>query len=232
MPVVKKVKTVVRKKKVKSAPVEEPVAPANVEAVPEAAPETVVEPSVTESVPVTEDTPTEVTESAKDADAPVEETISSVFASIVSDVSAVQSQVKQVVQRIKALEKRVSKEQREARKRGRRKAVVDGDKQKRQPSGFAKPSAISEELTVFLGVEPGTLMARTEVTKKLNEYVKQNNLRNPKNQREIFPDTKLKALLKSKDGDEVTYFNLQRYMKHHFPKTSGDASTVATEVSA
>ena len=37
------------------------------------------------------------------------------------------------------------------------------------------------------------------------------------NGRKINPDSKLAALLKLKKTDELTYFNLQRYMKPHFP---------------
>ena len=86
------------------------------------------------------------------------------------------------------------------------------------PSGFAKPAPISEELCAFLGKEVGTELARTEVTKSLNAYIKQHNLQDEKNKRSINPDAKLQALLKVKKGDSITYFNLQKYMKAHFPK--------------
>jgi len=92
------------------------------------------------------------------------------------------------------------------------------------PSGFAKPAPISDELCAFLGKEKGTELARTEVTKHLNVYIKQHNLQDEKNKRSINPDTKLKELLKLKEGESVTYFNLQKYMKLHFPKKEQSVS--------
>jgi chromatin remodeling complex protein RSC6 len=84
-------------------------------------------------------------------------------------------------------------------------------------SGFEKPTLISDDLAVFFGREPGSRMARTEVSKKIHEYVTTNNLQHSENRRIIKPDQKLKKLLDSKD-DELTYFNLQKYLKHHFKK--------------
>lgn len=91
------------------------------------------------------------------------------------------------------------------------------DKPKRAPSGFAKPSQISEELCQFLGRPLGTQMARTEVTKHVTQYIKDHELQNPENKRHILPDPKLMKLLNATTEEEVTYFNLQKYMKHHFP---------------
>ena len=62
-------------------------------------------------------------------------------------------------------------------------------------------------------------MARTEVTKFLTEYISENNLQDKANKRKILPDTPLKKLLNVTSKDEVTYFNLQKYMKVHFPKS-------------
>ena len=89
---------------------------------------------------------------------------------------------------------------------------------KRAPSGFAKPALISKELCSFLGQPEGTEMARTEVTKHLTSYIKEHNLQDSVNKRKIVPDAKLKKLLNLSPSDEVTYFNLQKYMKVHFPK--------------
>jgi chromatin remodeling complex protein RSC6 len=69
-----------------------------------------------------------------------------------------------------------------------RKKFVDGNKPKRAPSGFAKPTEISHELCDFLGKEYGTEMARTEVTKYLTQYIKQHNLQEPADKRKIKPN--------------------------------------------
>tara|TARA_B100001248_G_scaffold262153_1_gene256397 strand:- start:6688 stop:7284 length:597 start_codon:yes stop_codon:yes gene_type:complete len=95
---------------------------------------------------------------------------------------------------------------------------------KKSPSGFAKPTEISPELRTFLKVADDTLLARTEVTKRITTYIKENDLQNPENRREIFPDAKLSKLVNMDQDDKLTYFNLQRCIKHHFPpKKSGDA---------
>ena len=96
--------------------------------------------------------------------------------------------------------------------------ILNKKKKKRKPSGFAKPSMISKELCKFLGKNPGTEMARTEVTKIITTYIKEKELQNPTNKRVIMPDKKLGKLLQVKKNDKLTYFNLQKYMKIHFPK--------------
>lgn len=90
------------------------------------------------------------------------------------------------------------------------------NKSTKPPSGFAKPSLITDELCKFLNKETGTEMARTQVTKELNNYIKQNNLQNPDKKTFINPDEKLKKLLKT--DQSFTYFELQKHMSHLFPK--------------
>jgi chromatin remodeling complex protein RSC6 len=88
----------------------------------------------------------------------------------------------------------------------------------RQPSGFVTPTRISDELAKFLNVPVGTMMARTEVSKLINGYIRVNHLQDANNGRVINVDTKLRKLLNANPTDEVTYFNLQKYMKHHFKR--------------
>ena len=85
-------------------------------------------------------------------------------------------------------------------------------------SGFVKPSLISDELAIFLGKPKRTEMARTSVSSEINTYIRVNGLQDPRNGRKIIPDEKLRTLLALTEGDELTYFNLQKYMKHHFIK--------------
>jgi chromatin remodeling complex protein RSC6 len=115
----------------------------------------------------------------------------------------------------KTLEKVMSREMKLAAKASSKKRRSSGD---RKPSGFVKPTVISDELAQFLGKEIGTEMARTEVSKDINTYIRSHNLQDKANGRIIHPDAKLTKLLKVAKGDELTYFNLQRYMKHHFQK--------------
>jgi len=133
--------------------------------------------------------------------------ISSIFSSMKGD--------------FKTLEKVVSRELKAAAKASSKRAKRAGN---RAPSGFVKPTRISDELAQFLGKEIGTEMARTSVSKEINAYIRANNLQRPDNGRFIVPDAKLTTLLKIGKDDELSYFNLQRYMKPHFIK----ADPVAT----
>ena len=115
----------------------------------------------------------------------------------------------------KTLEKNVSREMKAAQKASSKRAKRAGN---RQPSGFVKPTRISDELAKFLGKSLGTEMARTDVSKEINAYIRANKLQRPDNGRFIVPDAKLTTLLKLGKDDELSYFNLQRYMKPHFIK--------------
>jgi len=117
----------------------------------------------------------------------------------------------------KTLEKAMAREMKIAAKASSKKRRNNGN---RKPSGFVKPARISDELAIFLGKEIGSEMARTEVSKEINTYIQSHKLQDKKNGRIIHPDAKLTKLLKVAKEDELTYFNLQRYMKHHFQKAS------------
>ena len=90
-------------------------------------------------------------------------------------------------------------------------------KKPRKKSGFALPVTLSDALCEFMECEKGTKRARTQITKYLNLYIDENNLKNPENKRIIVPDTKLRKLLGDEiEGVELTYFTIQKYMNKHF----------------
>jgi len=122
----------------------------------------------------------------------------------------------------RTLEKQWSRELKSAQKQSSKRKRKAGN---RAPSGFVKPTRISDELAKFLEKPSGSEMARTEVTRDINKYIRTHNLQDKENGRKINPDTKLAALLKLKKTDELTYFNLQRYMSPHFAKASKDVTT-------
>lgn len=117
----------------------------------------------------------------------------------------------------KSLERKWSRELKHAQKVSSKRKRKAGA---RQPSGFVKPTKISDELATFLGKDKGTEMARTEVTREINQYIRTHSLQDKANGRNILPDSKLTSLLKLKKGDELTYFNLQKYMSPHFAKAA------------
>jgi chromatin remodeling complex protein RSC6 len=136
------------------------------------------------------------------------------FEGVINGLSAVKTQINTLQQSLKQLEKNVKK-----RMKGFKKEVIKNKgKGNRKPSGFAKPSKVSKELCEFMKKSEGTEIARTEVNKLLIEYIKENKLENQTNSKIIIPDDKLKFLLGIEDGQEVTYFNIQKYMTKHFIK--------------
>ena len=141
-------------------------------------------------------------------------TLSEQFTQLLGQLSALRSQLTSVTSQVRILSKKTERELKLAHKAGKKKRKSGN----RAPSGFVKPTKISTELANFLGKEKGTEMARTSVTREINSYIREHKLQDPKNGRIILADAKLRKLLKLKKEDELTYFNLQRYMSPHFAK--------------
>ena len=166
-----------------------------------------------------------VTDASTEAIAPsTESIIASQFASISSKLQQVVAFAATLRSELRALERHAVKEIRTAQKASAKKRRKVGN---RAPSGFVKPTLISKELSEFLGKTDGSEMARTEVTREINAYIRNNNLQDKENGRRINPDSKLKSLLKLKKGEELTYFNLQRYMSPHFATAAKSAAAAA-----
>jgi chromatin remodeling complex protein RSC6 len=138
--------------------------------------------------------------------------------SVTTYLNTVRETVMSLLGHVKRLDKRVHREIKDARKRKRRVKVEDGAEgaKPRTPSIFERPVAVTEELCAFLGLASGTLISRSQVTKGVNNYVKEKEL---KNKHSIQPDASLKKLLAIPDGDNLTYFNLQKYLNRHYIKT-------------
>ena len=85
-------------------------------------------------------------------------------------------------------------------------------------NGFNREQKISEELRVFLGYPEDKTVSRSAVTRAVNKYVKDNDLKHPDNGRVLVLDKKLKDLLKPPEGEQVTYLNLQKYLSPHYTK--------------
>jgi chromatin remodeling complex protein RSC6 len=89
-------------------------------------------------------------------------------------------------------------------------------KAKREPSGFAKPSKVSDDLCIFMNKPIGTLISRPDATKYLINYIKINNLYMSHDRRYILCDEVLRSLLGVSVDTDVSFFNLQCYMNRHF----------------
>ena len=169
-------------------------------------------------VDVVESTPT-VTASSDTPDVVLSEAFSefmATFQNLVSQMNALKS-------KFRDLEKKTMRELKASQKLNSKRKRKAGN---RSPSGFVKPTLISEELASFLKKPKGTEMARTEVTREINGYIRQHNLQDKQNGRKINPDTHLATLLKITSADELTYFNLQRYMSPHFAKAGSSLPKV------
>ena len=142
--------------------------------------------------------------------------LSDLFVSMNKTLHDLATAVALVKAELRTVEKHVTKELKVLDKFNAKKNKNKGN---RAPSGFVKPTKITNELADFLGKEHGTLMARTDVTKQMTAYIRANSLQDKKNGRIILPDTKLRKLLKLTDADALTYFNLQKYMSPHFEKS-------------
>jgi chromatin remodeling complex protein RSC6 len=203
-PVVQEVATKVKKvrepkQKAATTPaVEAAAAPVAASAAPAAAP-TVAAPATEE---VVGEVDTSVNEKSLDIFAKLQQ-LSSIIASLKTDY--------------RTLDKQYNRELKNAQKASTKRKRKAGN---RAPSGFVKPTRISDELAQFLGKQVGAEMARTEVTRDINTYIRTHDLQDKANGRKIIPDSKLSSLLKINQGEELTYFNLQRYMSPHFSKAS------------
>jgi SWIB/MDM2 domain len=89
---------------------------------------------------------------------------------------------------------------------------------RRANNAFLVQRPLTEELCGFMGVAKGTKRSQTEVTKFISEYVKSHNCFDPNFKRRIIPNAALMKLLRVDDKTEVTYLNLQKFLKVHFVK--------------
>ena len=127
--------------------------------------------------------------------------------------------IKELVVHVNAFDKKINRDKKIVDKKMRGK--VRRTSENKTISGFSKPGQISDELRTFLKLGKDELIARTEVTKKITSYCKEHNLQNLDDKRIILPDKSLQKLLRIKKSDQLTYFNLQKYMKIHFPNKDG-----------
>ena len=136
------------------------------------------------------------------------------FGGVLDTLSIFRTQITGLQQQIRGIERTVRRKMKQADKERKNRR----NKGQKKPSGFALPTNISNELCEFMSKEKGTMVARTDVTRFIIDYIKQKDLQNPENRKFINPDLALKKLLEVDDQDKLSYFNLQKYMNRHFHK--------------
>ena len=141
------------------------------------------------------------------------------FNTINDSITLFKMQLNALQQQIHLVEKQVKKELKAVHKVIHSKSKP---KSKKAPSGFAKPTQVTKELCEFMDRPEGTEIARTEVTKSLSQYIKNNNLQEQgeKSKNKINPDAKLKNLLgiSNEEMEHLTFFTIQKHMNKHFIK--------------
>lgn len=174
------------------------------------------------SIPKTTPVTPEPTQETTVVETPVQNTVDNYateFTHLLGQLKTLSTALKELTAYTAKLEKRVAKDQRAVQKR------VNGKRRRTNPnaspSGFSKPGPVSDELRAFLKLGKDELIARTEVTKRINAYCKENGLQGKDDKRVLKPDKTLTKLLRIGKGDELTFFNLQKYMKVHFPNKEG-----------
>ena len=143
------------------------------------------------------------------------------FTAVVSELDNALTTIRNLKSRLQKLEKQVHKDHKATAKKLRGK----GPRKPRDPnapkSGFAKEGPVSDEMRKFLSLKKDELISRTDVTKRIHDYCKEKNLQNPADKRHIKADAPLRKLLKMSKDDDLTFFNLQKFMKVHFPNKEG-----------
>ena len=220
---------------VKSAPSSSAVSSSTATAAPAAAPAAAkapkapATPKAAKAAPVAAPAPAV---DGADASTPVAELDGSVstalYSSVLTKLQSAQAVLASIRSEVNELKRQHARELRAANKANKRRKTSAN----RAPSGFVKPTLISNELAAFLGKPEGSVLARTEVTREVNAYIRNQKLQDKDNGRKINPDAKLLKLLKLKKGDELTYFNLQKYMAAHFAKSSAAPAAAGGAVKA
>lgn len=149
------------------------------------------------------------------------------FTTINNSLTLFKMQFNTLQQQVRTLEKNVKKDLKCMNKI----AKPSVPKNKKAPSGFAKPTKVTKELCEFMDKPEGTEIARTEVTKVLVNYIKSNKLQEQTvdSKNKIIPDDKLRSLLglNVEETNELTFFNIQKYMNKHFISKKNEAVLLA-----
>jgi len=207
-------------KKVAAKKVEEvAVAAAPVTDAPKRVKKAAVAPTTVEAVP---ETPAVTAQPVATDAVPVEEVSWQVELKLVQEqLTAVRDAAATALAATKRLEKRALREIKDARKNRRRQRAALAEGEERKPSIFQVPVPVTDELSVFLGGSKNNLMSRSQVTKAVSVYIKENGLND---KHKINPNPALRKLLGVKEGDELTIFNMQSYLQKHYVKNAAPST--------
>ena len=206
-----------------AAPAPAPAAPVKAAAKPKSAKAAAVKVSKAEVVVPT------VTATAVPAVAPaVAASSEALLATLTEQLKALSTEfttkVREAVKSVQEASKAAKKEQRDSKKKRKINPEDMTPEQRkawearRANNAFLKPKALSPELCSFMGIAAGSQRSQTQVTKHISDYVKSHSCFDPNFKRRILPNAALAKLLRVDDKTEVTYLNLQKFLKVHFVK--------------
>jgi chromatin remodeling complex protein RSC6 len=198
-------------------------APAATVPVPAPAPETAAPKKAAAPKKVTP-SPAASTSAPAPAPVPVETSTDASEVTFETELAAVQTQLTMIreaasaaLAALKRVAKRHGVEVKEARKNRRKSRPTTEGSEPRRPNNFEIPVAISDELSAFFGGGKNAMMSRTQVNQRMSEYIKSHKLGEGQ---KIRPDAALRKLLRTQETDELTIFNIQKYLKVHYPQTA------------
>jgi len=210
-PAVKKVS------KKSDAEVAAPVAAAAAPAAPAAAPKKAKAAAPAAAAPAA--APVAVVEAAPVATAVAEtaaaevKTIEQEIASLIATHQKVRDESIAAIKTLQRFQKRVAKDLKEAGRRRRRvKKEDDGSVKEKRPTIFTTPVTIKDELCAFLNKPKGTQMTPADVTRAFSAYVESHKLKDAEKGHTIHPDAAMRKVLGVKEGENLSYRNVQSYL--------------------
>ena len=168
--------------------------------------------------PVAAPAPVAVAAPVAEVVADADESVVTNFAALLVKFNALRTSLNELAPEMKKMEKQVARLEKKAERRRRRKTGAvgaDGEKKSNPTTVFTKPVEITKELCVFLKLAPGTQVSRSDVTRGVMKYAKDNHLTD---KQAIKPDATLRKLLSLTERDSLTILNLQKYLKGHYVK--------------
>ena len=150
-----------------------------------------------------------------EAVAPVEsKTVEQEIASLIVSHQKIRDEAVANIKTLQRLQKRVAKEVKEAGRRRRRskKEGEDGVVKEKRPTIFTTPVTLKDELCTFLGKTKGSQMTPADVTRAFSAYVDSHKLKDVEKGHTIHPDVNMRKVLGVKEGETLTYRNIQSYL--------------------
>ena len=141
-------------------------------------------------------------------------TVDQEISALISTFQSQRDAAAQAIRTLQKLQKRVAKEVKEAGRRRRRAKKEDenGAPKEKRPTIFTTPVTLKDELCHFLGKAKGSQMTPADVTRAFSAYVDSHKLKDAEKGHTIHPDAAMRKVLGVKEGENLTYRNIQSFL--------------------